>query len=75
MIADAFDDRVDTGIAYAEPLTGDAADVCFATGRAVEGDVADDDVLLGDEAGLFGREDDDAPAGQSFTDVIVAVAL
>ena len=46
----ALDDRVDAAVADAEALAGHAADVRLAAGRAVEGDVADDDVLLGDEA-------------------------
>ena len=46
VIADRLDDRVDAAVADAEALAGHAADVGLAAGRAVEGDVADDDVLL-----------------------------
>ena len=49
VVADAFDDRVRAAVADGEALAGDAADVRLAAGRAVERDVADDDVLLGDE--------------------------
>src|SRR5262249_61351102 len=54
--ADALDDRVDPAVAHAEPLPGHAAHERFAAGRAVEGDVADDDVILGDERALLRRE-------------------
>ena len=49
MIADRFDDGVDARVADAEALARQAADVGFAAGGAVKGDVADDDVFLGDE--------------------------
>ena len=49
VVADRLHDRVDAAVADAEALAGHAADVRLAAGRAVEGDVADDDVLLGDE--------------------------
>ena len=47
VIADAFDDHRGAAVAHAEPLAGHAADERLAAGRAVERDVADDDVLLG----------------------------
>ena len=37
-------------VAHGEALAGDAAEEGLAAGRAVERDVADDDVLLGREA-------------------------
>ena len=46
VIADAFDDDRRAAVADAEALAGDAADVALAARRAVERDVADDDVLL-----------------------------
>ena len=49
VVAHALDDGVDAAVAHAEALAGHAADVGLAAGRAVERDVADDDVLLGDE--------------------------
>ena len=39
----------DAAVAHAEALAGHAADVGLAARRAVERDVADDDVLLGRE--------------------------
>src|SRR4026207_2005986 len=48
--------------ARADPLARQAADVGAAVGRAVQGDVADDDVLLGRERGVLGREHVDLAA-------------
>ena len=47
VVADTLDDGHRTGVADAEALTGDTADEGFTGGRAVERDVADDDVVLG----------------------------
>ena len=58
VIADAFDDRERAAVADGEPLAGEAADVRLAAGRAVQRDVADDDVVLGDERRLPRRIDD-----------------
>ena len=75
MVADAFDDRGGTGVAHAEALAGDAADERLARRRAVERDVADDDVVLGDERRVtIGMADDD-PARQALGEVVVGVAL
>ncbi len=46
VVAGAFDDRRRAGIAHAEALAGDAAEVRLALDRAVHHGVADDDVLL-----------------------------
>ena len=43
-------------VADAEPLAGPAAEEGPAAGRAVEGDVADQDVVLGDEPRRLGRD-------------------
>src|SRR5262245_741259 len=75
VVADALDDRVDSAVANAEPLAGHAAHEGFAAGRAVEGDVADDDVLLGDERALLRREDDERAAREPLAPVVVGVAL
>jgi hypothetical protein len=47
VIADAFDDRVRAGVADAEALADDAAEIDLAGDRAVGDDVAGDDVVLG----------------------------
>ena len=75
MIAAAFDDGFRAGVADAEAFADDAADVDLAVDRAVADDVAGDDVLLGAEGRVLGREDGDAPAGQAFADVVVGVAF
>ena len=49
VVADALDHRDRARVAHAEALADDAADEDLAAGRAVEHDVAGDDVLLGDE--------------------------
>ena len=46
VIADGFDDRMHAAVAHAEALARHAADVRLAAGRAIQRDVADDDVLL-----------------------------
>ena len=56
VIADALDHRERAAVADGEPLAGDAADVRLAARRAVERDVADDDVLLGDERRVARRD-------------------
>ena len=55
VVADALDDRGRAGVAHAEPLADDAAEVRLARRRAVERDVAGDDVVLGDERAPRGR--------------------
>ena len=49
MVAGPFDHGVSAAVPDAEPLAGPAAEEGLAAGRAVEGHVADEDVLLGDE--------------------------
>ena len=49
VVADALDDGVGAAVAHGEALAGDAAEEGLAAGRAVERDVADDDVVLGHE--------------------------
>src|SRR6201999_4085981 len=49
MIAHALDDGPHAAVAHGESLTGHAAEIRLARGRAVQRDVADDDVLFGHE--------------------------
>ena len=59
-----------------EALAGDAAEIAFASDRAIERGIADDDRALGDELDrLLGRIDDDAAARQALADIIVGLAL
>ena len=74
VVADALDDGHRAGVADAEALADLAAQERLAGRRAVEDDVAGDDVLLGDERGVGVRADDDPPAGQALAEVVVGVA-
>ena len=47
VVAGPLDDGQGAAVADAEPLAGPAAEEGPAAGRAVEGDVADQDVVLG----------------------------
>jgi len=47
----------------------------FSAGGAIQHDVADEDVVLGHEAGGAGRVDDDAAAAEALADVVVGVAF
>src|SRR5690606_10480661 len=75
VVAHAFDDGGDAGVAHREAFAGAAADVEFAAGRAVEGDVADDDVFGGRKAGGRGGAHNDLAAGEALADVVVGVAF
>ena len=46
VITDAFDDAVHAGVPHSEPFARDAAQIQFASRRAVKCDVASDDVFL-----------------------------
>src|SRR5690606_9453656 len=75
VVADGVHDRVHSAVAHAEALARHAADVRLSARRAVEGYVADDDVLLGHERSGRGRLYDDLAAGQALAAVIVGVTL
>ena len=75
VIADALDNGERAAVAHGEPLARDAAEVRFAARRAVQRDVADDDVVLGNERRLPRREHDDLAAREPLADVIVRVAF
>ena len=75
MIAHAFDDRLGAAVANAETLGRTSPEEGPSAGGAIEGDVADDDVLLGYEGALPGWVDDQPATGQPLADVIVAVAF
>ena len=74
MIADALDDDGRPAVADAETLAGHTANVTFTARRAVEGHVADDDVLLRLERGERRRIDDQAPARQSLAKAVIRIA-
>jgi hypothetical protein len=74
VVAGTFDYRSGTGIAHRETLAGHAVEERFAGDRAVQHGVADDDVVDCTAAELGVRAHDDASAGKSLADVIVAAA-
>ena len=75
VVAHAFDDGFDARVADAEAFACDAVDVGFAGSRAVEGDIADEDVVFGGKERSAGRVDRDLGAGEAFADIVVGVAL
>src|SRR5438552_686773 len=75
MVADRFNDRGDAAVAHAKTFAGHAANISLATRRAVERNIANNDILLGNKGGLFRWIDDDFAAGKAFADVIIGVAL
>ena len=75
VVADAFNNGGGAGVADGEALAGDAVEISFAAGCAVEDDVADEDAFLRQEAGGLGRIGDDAAAGEAFAEVVVGVAF
>ena len=74
VVADALDDRVGARVAHREALAREPAEERAARRRAVEHGVADDHVLLGQEAGVVGRPHRDHAAGQALAGVVVRVA-
>ena len=74
MIADAFHHGSHAAVAHAEALAGHAADVGFAGGRAVKGDIADDDVFLRRKAASLRRADGQLGARESFAEIVVGIA-
>ena len=71
----ASDDGVRAGVADREPLARPAPDIDFPGSRAVQGRVADDDVLVRHEGRAGGRRNDDLAAGQAFAEIVVGVAV
>src|SRR5204862_27201 len=73
VIADALDDRHRARVAHAEPFAGDAAQINFAAGGAVEHHVSGDDILLGGKRAFARRIDDDLAARQPLAAVVVHI--
>ena len=74
VIAAALNDSDSAGISHAESFARDAVNVRFAAGRAVECDVADDDVLARNERRVGGRLDNELAAGETLAEIVVGVA-
>ena len=75
MVAGTFHDDVRTGIAHAESLVRNAGNKSAAACRAVERDIADDDVFGSLERAGAIREDDQSAAGKPLAEIVVAVSL
>ena len=73
VIAHAFNHSDRAAISHREPLAGDTSDKRFTGRRAIERDVADDDVIFGAEAGLPRRENHDSSTRESFCEIVVGV--
>ena len=74
MVADAFNDGDGARIAHRKPLACNALEIGFASDRAVEHGVADDDVFGRLACRVLGLAYDHATAGEAFADIIVGVA-
>src|SRR5579864_460351 len=75
MVANAFDHRSCARVADGEALACNAVEECFAARRAVQSNVANDDVLFGSEGGIAWRVNDDLAARQSLAHIVVGVAF
>ena len=75
VVAHAIDDGVRAAVADTEAFARQAADEHLAAGGAVEGHVANDDVLLGHKRRLPGRGRYQPPAGDALAEIVVGVAL
>src|ERR1019366_9199978 len=74
-VAETFHHRRGAGIPDREALARHSVEISFAGGGAVERDVADENVLFGDEGGSSRRIDYQFSAGEPLPDVIVRLAL
>src|SRR5262249_27559716 len=75
VVADPFNNRMNSRVADAETLACLAANERLAARRAVEGNVADYNIFLGDERGFLRGIDDHLRAGKPFAEVVVRVAF
>src|SRR5581483_9125052 len=75
MVASALDHGGCAGITHREPLAGNAAEITFAVGSAVEHRIADDDRLFRNDARIGLRPDDQAAARQALAHIIVRITL
>src|SRR5262249_578062 len=72
VVAGALDHGDRARVAHREALARDAAEIALARDRAVQHRVADDDRLLGHDAGVARRPHDDPPARRALADIGVA---
>src|SRR5581483_8951982 len=75
VISDAFNHCPYAAVAHSEALSRHAANVSLTTGGAIESDVANDDVVLGNKSRTRRRVDNNLAARETFADVVVGVAF
>src|SRR3954454_13514792 len=63
VIAHGFHNSIHAGVADAKALARHPSDIRLAAGRAVEGDVAGDDIIFRGESGALRGKENDASAG------------
>ena len=75
VIANSFNHGRSSTVPHTETFARCAADVGFATRRAIESDVTDNHILFRDERCFARRVDNNLAARKSFAEVIVGVAF
>src|ERR1039458_4038107 len=75
VVADAFDHRGRSGVANRKALASDPVEKRFAAGGAVEGNVANQDVVFGGETGPSRRIHHQSSSGETLAYVIVGLAF
>src|SRR6266404_4578769 len=75
VVADALDHIGRSGVANREPLPSNSIEKRFAAGRAIESNVANQDVVFGGETRPSRRIHDQSSSGETFADVIVGLAF
>ena len=75
VVTDPLDNRMGAAVTHAEPFAGDATDKGLSLRRAVERDVPNDDVVLGDKRRARRRKNREMTTRQAFAKVVVGVAL
>jgi hypothetical protein len=75
VVTNTLNDSSGTGVSDGETLSTHTAEEALTAGSTVETGVTNDDVLLSLEDCVSGRVDDQTTAGQTLTDIVVAVTL
>ena len=75
MVPDALNDRGGSGIANRKTFASDTVKEGFAARRAIERDIADDDIFLRCEPGTARRMDNDSAARKALADIVIRFAF
>ena len=75
VVADTLNDRGRSGVADSKAFAGNSVEERFAAGRAVKGNVADEDIFFRSEAGSARRIHHESATGEALSNVIVGFAL